>query len=132
MASVVPSRVPRFLLLAVVFLQQGCGRGANFDKVYEAYSIDISNTTLENSKISQKDGVSYASNIHGISYEVHGGGPGLTKIDGEAVMITNGPNRLEVKDSRLLANGRDCGAVQNGDKVVLDAEGQLFVNQEKR
>jgi len=140
MALVIPSPLPRFLLVAIVIALQGCGRTPNSSNVQGAgngrfdgvYSIDITNATLENSKIWQENGVSYAHNIHGISYEVHGGGPGLTKIEGETVTITNGPNHLEFKTGRLLANGRDCGAVQQGDNVVLDVEGQLFINQEKR
>ena len=130
----------RFLLLAVVVLLQGCNQASNVPKNSSSgkvqddqrWSVEIINATLTDVDIHQEDGVSYATNVHGVDYEVHGGLPGLVKIDGETITITSGSNRLEVKDDLLAANGKDGGNIQHGDKVVLDAEGQLWVNKEKR
>ena len=41
-------------------------------------------------------------------------------------------NRLEVKNHHLTANGKDGGDIKPGDKVVLDAEGRLWVNNAER
>src|SRR5262249_14757557 len=38
----------------------------------------------------------------------------------------------EVKNGKLTANGEDRGTFKKGDKIVLDEEGQLFVNGERR
>jgi len=51
---------------------------------------------------------------NGIHYEVQGG------------------NRLEMKNGRLLVNGKDFGPVHKGDVVRLNAEGRLWVNSQQR
>jgi hypothetical protein len=96
------------------------------------WSVEIVNATLTDADIHHEDGVSYANNIHGVDYEVHGGLPGIVKIHGETITITSGSNRLEVKEGLLTANGKDGGSIQPGDKVLLDTDKQLWVNRKKR
>jgi hypothetical protein len=68
-----------------------------------------------------------------VNYEVRGedGGGTITGRSDEGVH-TAGKNRLQIKDGRILANEKDFGAVKEGDKVVLDKDGRVFVNGEER
>ncbi len=140
MFPTVPARGRLFLLLAAVVMPLGCGQSSNATKGAssskaqsdQSWSVEITNATLNDAKAYQKDGVSYATNVHGVDYEVHGGLPGSVNIDGETITIANGTNRLEAKDGLLVVNGKDCGSIQHGDEVVLDAEGQVWVNKERR
>ena len=130
----------RFLLLGAVVLLQACDRSSNATKGLgsgtpqddQRWSVDITNATLVDANIYQENGVSYANSVHGVDYEVHGGLPGLVKIEGETITITSASNRLEVKNHHLTANGKDGGDIKPGDKVVLDAEGRLWVNNAER
>ena len=140
MISAVPNRRRRFLLLAALVLLQGCSQSSDATKgsssgkaqADQGWSVEITNTTLIDAKIYQKDGVSYATNVHGVDYEVHGGLPGFVNIDGDTIHIVNGSNQLEAQDGLLVVNGNDAGNIQHGDKVVLDAEGKLWVNKERQ
>ncbi len=67
-----------------------------------------------------------------VSYEVRGEAGGLTKGMGEGVSAAVGKNRLEVKGGQVRANGKDYGPVKDGDAVLLDKDGQVYVNGEKR
>jgi hypothetical protein len=69
----------------------------------------------------------------GVTYEVHGTGP--TKESRSAngdVEVTVGSNHLQIKGGRLVANGKSCGVVKDGDSVVLDDKGRVSVNQQDR
>jgi hypothetical protein len=75
----------------------------------------------------------YAGNFKGVSFEVHGFGEHKTHVVAENdVVVTNGSSRLNLKNGRILANGKDYGPVKNGDTVVLDADGQISVNNSAR
>jgi hypothetical protein len=71
--------------------------------------------------------------VGGVSYEVRGRG------DSSASALANGPGRLtagqntlRVEGGRVLANGKDYGPVKAGDSVLLDEDGTLTVNGERR
>lgn len=138
--SGVSGRLYRCLLLASMVLLQACDPAANAPKGTvsgraledQRWSVEIVDTTLTDADIHHEDGISYANNIHDVDYEVHGALPGVVKIHGESITITSGSNHLEVKEGVLAANGNNGGNIQQGDKVLLDADGQLWINKKKR
>jgi hypothetical protein len=67
-----------------------------------------------------------------VSYEARGEGGAVTRGVTERGSFTVGKNTLELKGGRVFANGKDHGPVKEGDSVLLDADGQLSVNGEKR
>ena len=69
----------------------------------------------------------------GVAYLICGKGKVEEKVapNGD-VDVTLGANHLEIKGNRVLANGKDKGIVKDGDSIVLDNQGLLFVNQQKR
>ncbi len=75
----------------------------------------------------------HTGTTHGVSYMVCGKGQASEKLlaNGD-VDVTLVANHLEIKGNRVLANGKDKGTVKNGDSIVLDNQGLLFVNQQKR
>jgi hypothetical protein len=66
-----------------------------------------------------------------ISWEVRGEGS-TSMGSGESVEASAGKNKLVVKDGHVTANGKDGGQVKGGDKILLDRDGQLYVNGVKR
>ena len=138
--SGVSGRLVRFLLLASVLLLEACNPAANAPTgsmrggatENQNWSLEIVDSTLTDAEIHHDDGVTFAQHIHGVDYEVHGGLPGGVKIQRESITITSGSNRLEVKNGLLTANGKNGGSLQEGDKVLLDTDGQLWVNRSKR
>jgi hypothetical protein len=69
----------------------------------------------------------------GVAYEVRGAGNAKeTRSANGDVEVTMGSNRLQIKGGRVMANGKDYGPVKDGDAVVLDDDGQVSVNQQKR
>ena len=76
---------------------------------------------------------SHAGKTRGVSYLICGKGQANEKPSPNGdVDITLGANHLEIKGNRVLANGKDKGTVKDGDSIVLDNQGLLFVNQQKR
>ena len=67
-----------------------------------------------------------------VSYEVRGEGDAVTKGITENGSFASGKYTLELKAGRVFANGKDYGSVQEGDSVLLERDGQLFVNGEMR
>ena len=67
-----------------------------------------------------------------ITWEVRGESGGVAVGAGEYGTASAGDNKLGVGNGRLTANGGDGGEVKAGDKVVLDKDGQLYVNGVKR
>lgn len=43
-----------------------------------------------------------------------------------------GKNALSIKGGRLTVNAAGHGAVKDGDAVLVDRDGQVYVNGEKR
>jgi hypothetical protein len=68
----------------------------------------------------------------GISWTMRGHGDvkSIAKPDGFEASI--GQNKLEVKGDKLYFNGKEYGTVKSGDEIVLDENGTLTVNGEKR
>jgi len=62
------------------------------------------------------------------SYEVRGDAGGMTKGTAESVTANVGKQSLEIKDGRLRANGQDYGPLKDGDQVLLDRDGKVYVN----
>jgi hypothetical protein len=71
--------------------------------------------------------------VNGVSYEVRGrGGNSLAQnVEGYRELIA-GSNTLRVKDGHITANGKDAGEVKQGDSVLLDVDGAVTVNGQKR
>jgi hypothetical protein len=75
----------------------------------------------------------YAGNFNGVSFEVYGFGQQNTHVVAEDdVVVTNGSSRLNLKNGRIVANGKDHGPVKKGDTVVLGADGHVSVNNSPR
>jgi hypothetical protein len=75
----------------------------------------------------------YVGNSNGVSFEVYGAGEQKTQVVAEDdVLVTNGSSRLNFKNGNIVANGKDYGPVNKGDKVVLDADGRVSVNNSPR
>jgi hypothetical protein len=71
----------------------------------------------------------HSGSTAGISYELRGSGhPSESRSANGDIEASLGPNRLEIKGGRVLANGKDYGPVKQGDKVMVDATGQVFLN----
>jgi hypothetical protein len=70
----------------------------------------------------------------GVSYEVRGGGSALeTRSESGDVAVAMGAVRtLEIRAKRVYVYGHDYGAVTDGDALILDDHGQLFVNMKLR
>ena len=66
-----------------------------------------------------------------VSYEVRGEAS-ITRGVAESGTFRTGKNTLELRGGRVFANGKDHGPVKGGDTVLLDRDGQLSVNGEKR
>jgi hypothetical protein len=71
----------------------------------------------------------YVSNVNGLTIKVYGFGEHTTRrFADDDILVTNGSSRLNIKNGRILANGKDSGPVKEGDIVVLDADGRVTVN----
>jgi hypothetical protein len=46
--------------------------------------------------------------------------------------FTAGKNKLRVQGGRVTANGKEYGPVKSGDSVLLDTDGTVSINGEKR
>jgi hypothetical protein len=70
----------------------------------------------------------------GISYEVRGGGMAVeTRSDNDDVTVAMGPTVvLEIKRKQVFVYGHDYGFVSDGDALIIDDHGQLFVNEQPR
>ncbi|HWY86550.1 MAG TPA: hypothetical protein VNX28_07495 [Gemmataceae bacterium] len=66
------------------------------------------------------------------SYEVRGEEGSVTLGTGEVINANAGKNRLGINGGRVTANGKSYGLLKNGDGVLLDRDGQLSVNGQKR
>jgi hypothetical protein len=66
------------------------------------------------------------------SYEVRGEEGSVTLGTGEVINANAGKNRLGINGGRVTANGKSYGSLKNGDGVLLDRDGQLSVNGQKR
>jgi hypothetical protein len=85
------------------------------------------------SKTAVSDMHVHTGKTDGVTYEVRGTGHARESRSANGdVEVTLGSNRLQIKGGRMMVNGKDCGAVKDGDSVVLDDNGQVSVNQEKR
>ncbi len=82
---------------------------------------------------SKPDIQTHNGKTRGVAYMICGKGKAEEKVapNGD-VDVTLGVNHLEIKGNRVLANGKDKGTVKDGDSIVLDNQGLLFVNQQKR
>jgi hypothetical protein len=72
------------------------------------------------------------ASVNGITFEVRGSRSAQFQIDDGDVSIKRGTSRLGFKDGRVSANGKDAGAAKKGDVVVLEENGNVMVNGEKR
>jgi hypothetical protein len=71
--------------------------------------------------------------VGGVSYEVRGRGDSTSSASPSGPgQLTAGKNTLRVEGDRVIANGKDYGPVKAGDSVLLDEDGTLTVNGEKR
>ena len=71
----------------------------------------------------------HSGNTGGVSYEIRGSGHASESRSANGDIEANlGSNRLEIKDGRLQANGKDYGPVKKGDEVILDEKGEVAVN----
>jgi hypothetical protein len=71
----------------------------------------------------------YVSNVNGLTMKVYGFGEHAThRYADDDILVTNGSSRLNIKNGRIVANGKDCGPVKKGDIVVLGADGRVTVN----
>jgi hypothetical protein len=64
-------------------------------------------------------------------YEIRSDG-GATSGRSGSIEATAGGNRLVIKDELLTANGKSYGRLKAGDRVLLDKDGTVYVNSEKR
>ena len=69
-----------------------------------------------------------------VNYEIRDPAGGFAKGTGSFAAVTAGGDtlKLEIKDARVWANGKDGGTLKEGDSVVLDKEGRLTVNGQPR
>src|SRR5690242_5578764 len=67
-----------------------------------------------------------------VSYEIHGKDGSVSHGVAESGTFKAGENRLELKEGHVLANGKDYGPLKKEDTILLDKEGQLFINGETR
>ena len=65
------------------------------------------------------------------SYEVRGEGSASAGM-GQTANTESGKNRLEIKNGQLTVNGDSYGSLANGDKVLVELDGRVFVNGEAR
>jgi hypothetical protein len=117
----------RYALIGVVGLAVGCSGPAS-EKPNESRGA----MTADRDRANVTRGT-----FDGVSVDVMGAGDGATKlIEGpsgvDGLQIRRAKNTLEVGKGRLRLNGADGGPVQTGDKVRLEADGRLFVNDEER
>jgi hypothetical protein len=71
--------------------------------------------------------------VDGVSCEVRGQGGESSSFVGEGYQeFTAGKNKLRVQGGRVTANGKEYGPVKSGDSVLLDADGTVTINGEKR
>jgi hypothetical protein len=69
----------------------------------------------------------------GVTYEIRGTGHATESRSANGdVDVTLGSNHLQIKGGQVVANGKSCGAVKDGDRVVLDDKGQVSIVQEHR
>jgi hypothetical protein len=84
------------------------------------------------------DPLKHTGSIDDYRYEVYG--HSTIKIEqvpneagtGDHPKVTCGSNWFAIQDGKLIVNGKESGAVKRGDTIKLDAQGQAFVNGEKR
>ena len=75
----------------------------------------------------------HMGDVDGYRYELHGDSVlNYQQLGENDRRVTSGSNWLEVKAGELIANGKEYGPVNRGDMIVLDAQGQVFVNNRKR
>jgi hypothetical protein len=69
-----------------------------------------------------------------VNYEIRDPAGGFSKGTCYDGVFTAGGDKLklEIKDGRVRANGKDCGTVKDGDSVLLDKDGKLTVNGQPR
>lgn len=46
--------------------------------------------------------------------------------------IAGQPVVLEGREGRLFVNGKDCGPLEDGDRLQLDASGVVYINKRPR
>jgi hypothetical protein len=46
--------------------------------------------------------------------------------------FTAGKNKLRIQGGKVIANGKEYGPVKSGDSVLLDADGIVSINDQKR
>lgn len=64
-----------------------------------------------------------------VSYEIRGtGGVVAGRVSPEDGSFSSGESRLEFRGGRVVVNGEDCGRVDDGDTVLLDRDGRVYVN----
>jgi hypothetical protein len=66
-----------------------------------------------------------------VSWDVRDGNS-FTKGTGAGAYVRVGPHTLEIRDHRVILNGKAGGELKSGDKVLVDTDGRLFVNGEER
>lgn len=115
------------LLLAFTlacFTQIGCGSGPQ--------------TASQKGKSATADPLTHTGSIDGYQYEVSG--DARVKVEqipseaeeGDYPKVTCGDNWFAVQKGNLIVNDKDSGALKRGDTIKVDANGQVWVNGEKR
>src|SRR5262245_38492016 len=65
------------------------------------------------------------------SYEIRSEG-GFTKGQGSSIGAFADGNRLEIRDGRLTVNAKRYGPLMDGDSILIEKDGTVFVNGQKR
>jgi hypothetical protein len=69
----------------------------------------------------------------GVSCEVRGHGGSSSSVLGEGYReFTAGKNKLRIEGGKVIANGKEFGSVKSGDSILLDDDGTVSINGQKR
>lgn len=55
-----------------------------------------------------------------------------TEFSSLELTVAGQPLELEGREGRLLVNGYDCGPLEEGDRMQMDAYGVVYINGEPR
>ncbi len=113
----------RWTLICLVGLAAGCSDSeANRPALWVA---DARETNPDRANVTR-------GTSDGVMFEVYGAGSGSASVLEKGVEITRKGRTLQILEDRVWLDGSDRGPVRRGDKVRLEADGRLFVNNVER
>jgi hypothetical protein len=63
---------------------------------------------------------------------LHGGGDNIATAEGPGFVVEAEPNSAELQDGRLTVNGKRYGTIGNGDRIVVESNGRVLINDKER